>query len=223
MGLVALQSTTLADKVESMLLAYIRRHNLSPGDSLPKEEELAARLQVSRQIIREGISRLKALDLVESRKKRGMVIKPPCMLAGVNKLADADLFSARDWRELMEMRIALELGMCDMIHSRKTATGLAALRLAVGIPDSSVQRLEKEIEFHVKLMEISGNRVVSQFRKILIQSFKPIYPKELLPGHSGSTPTHSEICDTLEQGSCEAFYVIMRKHFQPYLTLLNSK
>ena len=70
--LEALRSQTLADGVENSLLEYIRGNNMQIGDTLPKEEDLAESLGVSRHIVREGISRLKALGLVESRKKRGM-------------------------------------------------------------------------------------------------------------------------------------------------------
>ena len=62
---------TLAENVERQLLDYIRHERLTPGAPLPKEEELAERLGISRHIVREGLSRLKALGLVESRKKRG--------------------------------------------------------------------------------------------------------------------------------------------------------
>lgn len=222
-GIIALESTTLADKVESMLLTYIRQNKLVPGDSLPKEEELAERLHVSRQIVREGVSRLKALELVESRKKRGMIIKSPCVLTGIRKIAEADLFSSRDWKELMEMRIALELGMCDMIYTRKTPDQLAGLMAASGIPDSSMQPFEIEIEFHVKLMEITGNRVASQLRQILSRALRPIYPKELLPYKVANSPTHCEICKVLEAGSMEEFHSILREHFQPYLKMFDSR
>ena len=72
-----IKTITLADGVENRLLAYIRQAQIVPGDLLPGEEQLADDLNVSRHIVREGISRLKALGLVESRKKRGIVLKRP--------------------------------------------------------------------------------------------------------------------------------------------------
>ena len=63
------RASTLADGVEESLLEYIRSSGLTAGDALPKEEELAARMRVSRHIVREGISRLKTLGMVESRRR----------------------------------------------------------------------------------------------------------------------------------------------------------
>ena len=143
--LEALRSQTLADGVENSLLEYIRGNNMQIGDTLPKEKDLAESLGVSRHIVREGISRLKALGLVESRKKRGMVMKRPCAFEGMRKLTEVNLFQKQDRKELIEMRVALEIGMTDFIYAHKTPERIAALRKVAGVPGSSVQDCETEI------------------------------------------------------------------------------
>ncbi|MBE6366209.1 MAG: FadR family transcriptional regulator, partial [Lentisphaerae bacterium] len=67
-------STTLADGIENSILTFIREKTLQPGDLLPREEEIADYLNVSRLSVREGLGRLKALGLVEPRKRRGTVL-----------------------------------------------------------------------------------------------------------------------------------------------------
>ncbi len=212
-----LQSVTLADGVESRLLEYMREAGLEPGDALPKEEEIAASLNVSRHIVREGVSRLKALGIVESRKRRGMVMKQPSAFAGLRKLAEADLFSGREREEFMELRVVLELGMCDFVFARKTPEALAQLRAVAGEPNSSMQRYLSEVDFHASLIEIGGNGIACQFREILVNVFKPIYEGKPWYGWKGRTPTHHEICDVLEHGTLSAFHAIMREHLAPYL------
>ena len=119
--LTELRSTTLADGVEDSLLDYIRRSRLEPGDLLPKEEELSRKLNVSRHIVREGVSRLKTLGLIESRKHKGMILTRPNVFAGVSKLAEARLFSENECREFMQMRAYMELGMTESIFRKKTS------------------------------------------------------------------------------------------------------
>ncbi len=218
-----LQFTTLADSVENRLLKYMKSASLNPGDLLPREEDLAVHMKVSRHIVREGVSRLKALGLVESRKKRGMVMKHPNAFAGLEKIAGANLFSIRDQREFMEVRVALELGMCDYIFSRKTPEKLADLRHVAGRPDSSVQKYSTEIDFHSCLMAIGGNQIASQFRSILVNVFKPVYENRAKSSRKLQTPTHHQICDILERGTLEEFHAILRKHFAPYLTLSENE
>ena len=53
-----------------------------PGSKIPTENELAKTYQVSRSSVRQAISRLKALGLLESRQGSGTVIKKSGISAG---------------------------------------------------------------------------------------------------------------------------------------------
>ena len=117
-------TTTLADSVEKSLIRFIRRRTMQPGDLLPKEEEIAHELNISRLSVREGIGRLKALGLVEPRKRRGTVLRKPDPFLSFSKIASTNLFSNEDRQNFIEMRMALELGMCELIYLRKTPAQL---------------------------------------------------------------------------------------------------
>ena len=167
-----LRPTTLADCVENQLLDFMKDRNLRPGDSLPREEELAISLNVSRHIVREGISRLKALDLVESRKRRGLVMKSPHPFSGLKKLADVKLISDDDAQDLMETRIALEIGLADFIYLRRTPEKIRELRGKADGLRNHRYAIQQEVEFHSCLVAISGNRQAVQFRNVLENCFK---------------------------------------------------
>ena len=209
--LTELRSSTLADGVETSLLEYIRRSGLNPGDMLPKEEELSQQLNVSRHIVREGVSRLKTLGLIESRKHKGMILTRPNIFAGVSKLAEAKLFSENESRELMRMRVFMELGMAESIFRKKTPENLKELRELAGSRRKH-PTLEEEIAFHSKLVSIGGNAMSGEFLKILTTVFTYIkgVGKEI-------TPFHIDLCDALEGDSWEDFYQTMKDHFKPYL------
>ncbi len=210
-ALNALKTVTLADGVENCLLEYIRSSGLQPGDLLPREEELASNLNVSRHIVREGVSRLKALGLVESRKRRGMVLARPNAFAGVTKLADADLFSETECREFMGLRIVMELGMVDFIYARKTKQAIQHLRELAGEPNQAYSGPD-EVAFHGALFAIGGNELASGFCEILTRIFD--YPMK--PDWKLHPPGHSDICEALEHGSLEEFRRVMKAHFEPY-------
>lgn len=53
----------MADIVELNLLAFLKNNAFKPGDALPKELELAEALGVSRNILREALSRLPLVTL----------------------------------------------------------------------------------------------------------------------------------------------------------------
>jgi GntR family transcriptional repressor for pyruvate dehydrogenase complex len=79
----------------------IQGSDLKAGDSLPGEVELANRMGVSRNVVREALSRLQSLGILESRKRRGIIIAEPDILAGMAKVIDLPIFgrapSANSW------------------------------------------------------------------------------------------------------------------------------
>src|SRR5262245_45411202 len=66
------QSTV--DVVAERLRGFIDSQKLEAGDRLPGELDLVQQLQVSRPILREAISRLESLGLVEVRRGRGTFV-----------------------------------------------------------------------------------------------------------------------------------------------------
>ena len=215
-----LRSVTLADSVENLLLNYIHREGLVPGELLPKESEIAERLNISRNIVREGVSRLKALNIVESRKRKGMVLVRPDVFVSLKKIADAQLFTESDHREMMELRVALEVGMAQFIFLRKTPESVARLRELAG-PDVYSHDIETEVNFHSFLFSIGENNMASNFRNVLIEAFLQVDPRRFRhrdnPDENKQICTHRQICDTLENGTSDEFLSIMKKHFALYL------
>ena len=127
MGLKAIPKMNLVEMVEERILQTIRENNLSVGDSLPSELELTEGLGVSRTVVREALSRLRMLGLLESRKKRGMVIKEPDVFGGCRQILDAAFLNAQTQRDLFEMRLILEIGLADALFMHKTDADLEAL------------------------------------------------------------------------------------------------
>ena len=214
MVLSELRSSTLADGVEDSLLSYIRQSSLEPGDMLPKEEELTQQLKVSRHIVREGVSRLKMLGLIESRKHKGMILTRPNAFVGVSKLAEARLFSEEECREFMQIRVYMELGMAESIFQAKTRRDIRELRELAG-SGRKHPTMEEEIAFHRKLVSVGGNQLGEEFLKILTTAFS--YTFESGRGKH-ITPFHIDLCDALAGDSWQTFYEVMKAHFKPYMT-----
>jgi GntR family transcriptional regulator, transcriptional repressor for pyruvate dehydrogenase complex len=83
-----ISSNTMADIVELRLREYLKKKSFLPGDPLPKELELAQALGVSRNVVREALSRLRMLGMVETKKKRGMVLARPDILGTFERVLD---------------------------------------------------------------------------------------------------------------------------------------
>jgi DNA-binding FadR family transcriptional regulator len=212
-------NSSIADSIERSILQYVSSEKLAPGDPLPKEEELAASLNVSRQSVREGISGLKSLGVIESRKRRGMVLKEKVNpFEGVRKLADANLFSDDDKKDFIQMLVSMEIGMLSKIWDNRTPNDLQELREIAS--SSQGFDIEREIKFHTKLFSMSGNSVAIQFQNIITSTFEQDCIKGL-EWHS-NLPTYLTICDIMENGTLKEFESVMNKHLSIYMSNKNG-
>ena len=204
---------TIADSVERSILQYVNSEKLVPGDPLPKEEEIAAQLNVSRHSVREGISGLKTLGVIESRKRRGMVLKEKVnAFEGVRKLADAKLFSADECNEFMHLRVVMELGLLRNIWDNRLPDDIRDLRAIA--ETSEIDDIQREIKFHTRLFSMCANSIASKFQEIIAAAFSNEFEKNT--EWSTEIPTHFQICDIMEKGTFKEFSAVMNKHFSTY-------
>src|SRR5215211_6643340 len=64
----------VSDVIAERLTEAIRDGTLQPGDRLPTEAELAREFQVGRTSVREGLQKLRAHGLIESRQGLGAFV-----------------------------------------------------------------------------------------------------------------------------------------------------
>ena len=79
---------TLVDVVEEKLLQYLKDNDYCIGCTVPNEMELASSLGVARSVVREALSRLKMIGLIESHTRRGMIVREPSLVGGMRRLID---------------------------------------------------------------------------------------------------------------------------------------
>lgn len=213
-------SDTMADKVEAHLRAYIRKKGFKPGDLLPKELEIAEALGVSRNVVREALSRLRMLGMIESRKRRGMVLATPDILGALNRVLDPHILTYELRQELYELRLILEVGMADLLFSRKTGKDLRQLEKIVQKERNAAntkERIECDIAFHSTLYKIAGNTTISRFQKMLRPVFDHVLEYEARHGHlAQGKVTHSDLIQTLRTSTPEKFREDMRTHLSPH-------
>ena len=219
--LAPLVITSMTDRVEEKLLNYITKKRFKIGDSLPTEAELGEALGVSRTIIREALSRLRMLGLIESRKKRGMILAEPDILSGLERILNPNILGMVTRKELFELRLVLEVGLADLLFKRKTRDDLQKLAEIVKKEESAktvAERIRCDIEFHAKLYKIAGNQTLQRFQSILLSVFEYVVEYESKLDHTSvGSVRHKDLLRILERGTVEDFTHGMRKHLQPHL------
>lgn len=211
---------TQVDKIESSLRDYFRSEDFKPGDSIPKEIEIAKAMGVSRTAVREALSRFKTLGIIEAKRNRGMVLTHPDILYSMEQGLDLNLLDDSTMRDIFELRLIIEVGMADLLYRRKTDVKLKALEDIVNETEKTQNKKQiakLDVDFHSILYEISGNQTIQRFQKLLLPIFD--YTNGMYPIDVSKAPgyvTHRDLLECLKHGTSDEFRIKMRHHLMQY-------
>ncbi len=207
---------TMADVVEVQLRDYLRKKLFKPGDALPSEQQLAESLGVSRNVVREALSRLRMLGIVETRKKRGMLLSRPDILGSMERVLDPVIMDSNTLQDLFELRLTLEVGLADILYKRKTKADVEELEAIAFRQQSTVGkpafRIKHEIAFHGKLYQMTGNDTMQRFQTMLLPIFG--YVMQLEKEYTPAAVSHMDLVDLLKHGNKEKFRQGMLQHLK---------
>ncbi|GAA5221501.1 FadR/GntR family transcriptional regulator [Membranihabitans marinus] len=220
-NLVPLGNISMTDRVENKLRAYFLKNAFKPGDSLPGEIEIAEKLNVSRNVVREALSRLRMLGIIESRTRRGMIMARPDILGGLERVMNPFILGQDTLEDIFELRLILEMGMAEFLFARKTEKDIEELEAIVKKQASlNEPTIEEEIKFHTKLYDMTGNETFKRFQILLQPIFNHTFNNK--KKHKIHTPDHiyhDGIVKALKSGSVEDFRLAMKKHLKPYFKM----
>lgn len=146
-------------QVADQLAAPIRSGELKKGDALPSERELARRLSVSRPTIREAITTLEVMGLVEVRPGSGVYV----LESGKDSLKTPE--DVPGPFEFLEARKALEPEVAAFAANRISDGQLERLRDLLrqfGNPELDANDIERiDREFHTLIGEATHNSALA--------------------------------------------------------------
>ncbi len=222
--LKSLEQRPLVDIVEEKLREFLSNGNFSPGDQLPKEQEIADKLEVSRNIVREALSRLRMLGLIESKKKKGMILSEPMLFNGFERVAHAHFFSDEKIKELLEFRFILEMGLPDLLYRKQKNIDFNLLeKLAAKYEnaDSDRDRIKFDRQFHEELYKATENETILRFVTILTPILE--FQAKTETGKKRSLMPHTELVEVLRNGSKTQFRNAMEKHLKNKIDQIEDK
>lgn len=165
--IIPVHRARLSDSIVRQLENLIRNKELRVGDALPPEREMAAQLQVSRNVLREAVRVLVQKGLLKVRQGSGTYVAHP----GTAPLQESlDLyihFGDSALYDLAEARSVLEVHIAGLAAQRATSEDcdfvkacLQELEVAVGDAERYV---EADVAFHGALAKASGNKILQLF------------------------------------------------------------
>ena len=194
---------------------------LAAGDRLPTERELVEQLGVSRTVLREALSSLEALGLLETRGTRGRYVAAGGSSERSRTLVGAWLNQhAREILEVDEIRSVLE---CHAIRSMSEWDSIEAAREAGAALREQTDALERgdvlaaangDAVFHRALGSYTNNSALRSLTEGLIEaSRKGAYAVYSLPETAaGSLEQHGLIVEALAELDIERAARLAQEH-----------
>lgn len=187
MLLKPIKTKKIYEQIVDQIGLLVAEGQLKPGDRLPSERELVERFQVSRASIREAISALEMMGLIEVRSGEGTyirqvnidsVVAPLAWMLFIEKDADLELYEARKILEVQAAGLAAERAEEDELKDMFEA--LEVMRM-----DLQIQRLGEDADhfFHYAIARATHNKILIRLmntisdtvRKTLITSRSKLY------------------------------------------------
>jgi DNA-binding FadR family transcriptional regulator len=162
----------LTDRITELLIDEITGGQYKLGEILPPEQVIADRLGVSRTVLREAVSRLKADGLVTSKQGRGLAItaiaRPWVLRMHAAHEDDLDQILS-----IVELRRGFEIEAASFAAMRRTEQDLLAMREALQAMAEAIETddvgagVAADIQFHRMIAEATHNKHYIEFFNFL--------------------------------------------------------
>jgi len=203
--LAPIRTTQRDDAVLAALVGFVREAGIGPGERLPTERILAERLKVSRNTVREALTRWEGLGLLERRQGSGTYLKAvvsPDMLHMPLTFASGNDFASL--MHTLEIRRSLESEAAALCALRASDADIAAIarqleRMEETFHASGGGNPDEDWEFHQAIYRASGNPLFEQIIAAMQELFHRFWEHPLGVhdfGHA-SFPYHRTMYDRI--------------------------
>lgn len=214
-------TTTLAQRVVTGLKDKILAGVLPPGRKLPSEAELIEEFGVSRTVVREAVTRLRAEGMVETFQGRGSFVLAMPQPTSFT-VESATIRTHQDVLDVIDFRIGIESEAAALAAARVDAVSAEAVQAALDafVAAAPEDAVEADFRFHRAVAAASGNR----FYLDLLDSLGPMMimlPRTRLgdaysltdAGHVDRVRReHADVASAVGDGDVDTARAAMRVH-----------
>ncbi|THF54840.1 FadR family transcriptional regulator [Mesorhizobium composti] len=165
---VDLARTSAVQSVVSTLRSEIPE-NYKPGDLLQNERDIAERLDVSRNTVREALIHLEAFGIIE-KTQRGPRVCAPNIGAVFHVMDQYFDRSPKTCQDLLDFRRIIDLGLLPQALENATEDDLALLEKHVSRMERALtarEAAEADYAFHNEIVRVADNRVAMTLYTVL--------------------------------------------------------
>lgn len=217
----------LSDQVMVDIQSMIAK-NYKPGDRLPPENELVQMFSVSRMTVREAISKLSAVGIVDVRQGDGTFVKKISPVSLVPMVLPMLSLSDINMSDVFDVRILIECHAAELAASHATKQELKELRnlleqMDQAVLDNEIQQYnEWDLEFHKCIAKSSGNSIISMICELITEMIRESISQSCQTAEHtvSSIIYHNHILQAISKHDGAKAALIMRDHLSSGLSFV---
>jgi GntR family transcriptional repressor for pyruvate dehydrogenase complex len=224
LGIKRVPRMSVCEEVAQQVMNLVANGDLKPGQRLPAERELCEQFGVGRSSLREALRCLSIMGVLDARVGNGTSVAKDGSKF-LSKVCEWRLLSEQDDLEnLMETRIALEGATAANVAAIGTPEQIQVLGELIDAMAAETDNGKRfgalDIQFHLKLAEASGNKLLLDLITILRNQLAQGLRRVLLLPHALplSHKEHVAIFKAIKQRDSVAARDKMQAHLQAALT-----
>lgn len=228
MDLIRKKRTRLYEDVVEQIRRLIAEGTLAPGDQLLPERQLAEKLGVSRTAVREALTSLASLGLLEITPGSGAYVKEANIHDLIDPFASVMLKEIDDIFDILEARQVLETGAAALAAKRAERTDLRELQEFLQNMESDVSEGrdtdQSDSQFHFCIVRASHNTVIINLMTVLMGLMREYYGpsrKRLVESQHNRemwAQQHAEIYGAIKTGDAKAAMDAAANHLDTTIT-----
>lgn len=221
---IAITSGSIAEQLSQRLMRLISDGELSPGERLPSERELAESAGVSRTTVREALRDLELRGLVTRTRGRGTVVqelnRPDLQAEMLGTMESAQ----RVLGEVMDLRAVIEPPIAERAAQRNKSGELAGLLRSLEQAEAEIRRPEPsielmvrlDVEFHTEVAKLTHNPMLERLLDVSNEWMAPSRQSALQTKQrlARSIAAHRKIYDAISRHDVDAARGAMSEHIQ---------
>ena len=228
--MTAVRTESQATELAEALRLRIQAEQLADGALFGTEAQLAAEYGASRTVIREAVSRLQALGILEGRKRKGLIVRHPDPLRLLSNSLPSLAGSREDWHELAMLRYAIEVGAIELAIRSANPEQVARLAEITDRMEAALKHdceseatVSLDLEFHALILQMTGSRMIAGMQQLLVQFFQAA-------PHAPHTPAsaeriiweHRELLNAIRDRDVERARSMIRLQFRSTLGVVEQ-
>jgi GntR family transcriptional repressor for pyruvate dehydrogenase complex len=150
------------EKAFNYILNMIKDGIYAKGSKLPTERELALQLGIGRNMLREIITQLNSLGILEVRERQGIYVKDIVMGNDIDNLQNLNFWPPDFIPQLTEMRIVVCVPAAQLAALRRTEDDLERMRYCLEMMKECKNRTEEE--------RIASNRLDDMMHMLVVKA-----------------------------------------------------